>query len=217
MGKCNDRELLRGGDCGDPSFSEISVPVSTSLHLVLDKAPGPWSHGLQLFSCSVMSNSLRPQGFQHTSLLCSSLALGVCSNFCPLDYSQFSSVAQSCMTLRPHEPQHTRLPCSSLSLGVCSDSCLLDYSEVNESRSVVSDSLQPHGLSMDFSRPQYWSGYWSGQPFPSPRDLPNPGTELRSPSLRADSLPAEPQGKPCLQRWSLISLFPHLSSHRPSH
>ena len=37
---------------------------------------------------------------------------------------------------------------------------------------------------------------WSGQPFPSPGDLPDPGTELRPPALQADSLPAEPQGKP---------------------
>ena len=28
----------------------------------------------------------------------------------------------------------------------------------SESRSVVSDSLRPHGLSMEFSRPEYWSG-----------------------------------------------------------
>ena len=34
------------------------------------------------------------------------------------------------------------------------------------------------------------------EPFPSPGDLPNPGIEPRSPTLRADSLPAEPQGKP---------------------
>ena len=33
-------------------------------------------------------------------------------------------------------------------------------------------------------------------PFPSPGDLPNPGIERRSPTLQADSLPAEPQGKP---------------------
>ena len=32
--------------------------------------------------------------------------------------------------------------------------------------------------------------------FPSPRDLPNPGIEPRSPTLQVDSLPAEPQGKP---------------------
>ena len=46
--------------------------------------------------------------------------------------------------------------------------------------------------SMKFSRPEYWSGY----PFPSPGDLLNPGIEPRSPALQADSLPAEPQGKP---------------------
>ena len=32
--------------------------------------------------------------------------------------------------------------------------------------------------------------------YPSPGDLPNPGIEPRSPALQADSLPAEPQGKP---------------------
>ena len=35
--------------------------------------------------------------------------------------------------------------------------------------------------------------FWSEQPFPSPGDLPNPGLEPRSPTLQADSLPAEPQ------------------------
>ena len=44
---------------------------------------------------------------------------------------------------------------------------------------------------MEFSRPEYRSG----QPFPSPGDLPNPRIEPRSPKLQADSLPAEPQGK----------------------
>ena len=38
-------------------------------------------------------------------------------------------------------------------------------------------------LSMGFSR-QY---YWSGLPFPSPGDLPNTGTEPRSPALQMDS------------------------------
>ena len=45
---------------------------------------------------------------------------------------------------------------------------------------------------MEFSRQEYWSGL----PFPSPGDLPNPGIKLRSPALQADSLLAEPQGKP---------------------
>ena len=38
--------------------------------------------------------------------------------------------------------------------------------------------------------------YWSGLPFPSPGDLPDPGTEPRSPALQADCLPSEPQGSP---------------------
>ena len=38
--------------------------------------------------------------------------------------------------------------------------------------------------------------HWSGLPFPSPGDLPNPGIEPRSPALQADSLPYEPPGKP---------------------
>ena len=42
-------------------------------------------------------------------------------------------------------------------------------------------------LSMGFSREEYWSGL----PFPSPGDLPNPGIEPRSPALQADSLPTE--------------------------
>ena len=50
---------------------------------------------------------------------------------------------------------------------------------------------------MEFSRP----GYWSGEPFSPPGDLPNPGIKLRSPALETDSLPAEPQGKPL---WPLM-------------
>ena len=46
--------------------------------------------------------------------------------------------------------------------------------------------------SMGFSRQEYWSGL----PFPSPEDLPNPGIEPRSPTLEADTLTSEPPGKP---------------------
>ena len=46
--------------------------------------------------------------------------------------------------------------------------------------------------SMGFSRQEYWSGL----PFPSPGDLPNPGIEPRSPALQADTLTSEPPGKP---------------------
>ena len=44
--------------------------------------------------------------------------------------------------------------------------------------------------SMGFSRQEYWSGL----PFPSPGDLPDPGIKARSPTLQADSSPSEPPG-----------------------
>ena len=46
--------------------------------------------------------------------------------------------------------------------------------------------------SMGFSRQEYWSGL----PFPSPGDLPNPGIEPTSPALQAYALTSEPPGKP---------------------
>ena len=42
---------------------------------------------------------------------------------------------------------------------------------------------------MEFSRPEYWSGY-------SPGDLPDPGIKPGSPALQADSLPTELSEKP---------------------
>ena len=46
--------------------------------------------------------------------------------------------------------------------------------------------------SIGFSRQEYWSGL----PFPSPGDLPDPGIKPGSPALQADTLPTEPPGKP---------------------
>ena len=46
--------------------------------------------------------------------------------------------------------------------------------------------------SMRLSRQEYWSGL----PFPSPGDLPDPEIEPGSPELQADSLPCELPGKP---------------------
>ena len=45
---------------------------------------------------------------------------------------------------------------------------------------------------MEFSRQEYWSGL----PFTSPGNLPNPGIKPRSPALQADSLLSELPGKP---------------------
>ena len=47
-------------------------------------------------------------------------------------------------------------------------------------------------LSMRFSRQEYWSGL----PFPSPGDLPDPRIEPGSPALESDALTSEPPGKP---------------------
>ena len=69
-------------------------------------------------------------------------------------------------------------------------------------------TLRSHRLSsMEFSRPEYWSG----QPFPSPRDLPIPGTEPRSSTWQVNSWPAEQQGKPKIMEW-VVYLFSSESS-----
>ena len=44
--------------------------------------------------------------------------------------------------------------------------------------------------SMEFSTQEYWSGL----PFPSPEDFPNPGIKPVSPTLQADALSSEPPG-----------------------
>ena len=52
--------------------------------------------------------------------------------------------------------------------------------------------------SMEFSGQECWSGL----PFPSPGDLPDPGIKPGSPALQADALPSEPPGK-----WNVLK-FP---------
>ena len=57
---------------------------------------------------------------------------------------------------------------------------------MRESLSVMSEFLQPCGLSMEFS---------NKNTFPSPGDLPDSVVELGSPALQADSLQSESPGK----------------------
>ena len=67
-------------------------------------------------------------------------------------------------------------------------------SEVAESCQTLCDPMDCTFLappSMGFSRQEYWSGL----PFASPGDLPNPGIEPGSPTLQADALPSEPPGQ----------------------
>ena len=62
-------------------------------------------------------------------------------------------------------------------------------------------------LSMIFSRQKYWSGL----PFPSPRDLPHLVIKSVSPALQEDSLPTEPPGSP----YNCCCSVPQLSSVQP--
>ena len=63
---------------------------------------------------------------------------------------------------------------------------------------------------MGFSRQEYWTGL----PFPSPGDLPDPGIKPRSPSLQADSLLPESPGKPQLSLTCPGALFFHAHHQR---
>ena len=71
---------------------------------------------------------------------------------------------------------------------------------------LLCDSMeQPHQapLSMGFPR----QGYWSGLPFPSPGDLPDPGVRPRSPALQTDSLPLNHLGTPSFHIYLLFRVF----------
>ena len=77
-----------------------------------------------------------------------------------------------------------------------------------ENRSVVSNSLHPHGL--------YSPGILQARKLEDlPGDLPNPWVKLRSPTFQADSLPAEPQGKPntIVRKYQFFSAQPSLWSN----
>ena len=60
---------------------------------------------------------------------------------------------------------------------------------------------------MGFSRQEDWSGL----PFPSPGDLPDPGIEPGSPTFQADALTSEPPGKPTEPQKRMK--FFHLQQH----
>ena len=67
--------------------------------------------------------------------------------------------------------------------------------------------------SMGFSRQEYWSGL----PFPSPGDLPDPGIKLESTAFHADALPSEPpntlKGDPDLNSPCSLSQDTHTHTH----
>ena len=81
------------------------------------------------------------------------------------------------LVIRPHRPIH-------YGGGLVAKSCL--------TLATPWTLAQQAPLSMGFPKQEYCSGL----PFPSPRDLPDPGAEPGSLALQADSLPTEPQGSP---------------------
>ena len=62
---------------------------------------------------------------------------------------------------------------------------------------VACQFLQPMG----FSRQEYWSGL----PFPSPGDLPDPGEKPASPALAGGFLTTEPPGKPHFSTYYIVN------------
>ena len=55
--------------------------------------------------------------------------------------------------------------------------------------------------------------YWSGLPFPSPGDLPDPGIEPGAPALEADTLPSEPPGKSSIMCVYTVSAEKAMAPH----
>ena len=98
--------------------------------------------------------------------------------------------------------------CVHICICVCVCACIQAYINMytciheHESESEVAQSWLTLCDPMDCSLPGssvhgiFQQEYWSGLPFPSPGDLPDPGIKPWSPSLHADALPSEPPGKP---------------------
>ena len=97
-------------------------------------------------------------------------------------------VGYVCVCARTHVYTHLSLSLAQLYLTLC-------------------DSMDSHSgpLSMEFSR----QAHWNGLPFSSLGDLPDPGIEPRSPTLKADWLPCGPPGKPVYTH-TYVYIFTHI-------
>ena len=78
----------------------------------------------------------------------------------------------------------------------------------------MTDSLQPYGLYSSWYSPGQNTGV--GSLFLLQGDLLNPGIKPRSPVLQADSLPAEPHGKPKNTGMGSLSLLQQIIQTRES-
>ena len=84
----------------------------------------------------------------------------------------------------------TLFPCICIFALLLEDKCVKSLSHVRLFATPWTVAYQAPP-SMGFSRQEYWSGL----PFPSPGDLPDPGIEPGSPAFQAEALTSEPPGK----------------------
>ena len=137
----------------------------------------------------------RAQGPGHTHHIHSPCPMEkvLCPGGTPSSGPQFPSCRRcACVYTHTHTYTHVRTPVQT---GCASGFRLDGGGLVTKSCLTVATPLAvplQAPLSMGFSRQEYWSGL----PFPSPGNLPNPGIKPRSPAVQADSLPTELPGKP---------------------
>ena len=92
-------------------------------------------------------------------------------------------------------------------------------SEVTQSCLTLCDPMD-HSIPGSFVHGIFQQKCWSGLPFPSPGDFPNPGTEPGFPALQTDALPSEPPGKPLVQsrysnsHWYIIIIIYNTILHK---
>ena len=150
------------------------------------------------FSCSVVSDSLQPHGLKHIRLPRPSPTPCACSNssvsswWCHPAISSSVIPFSSCPQSFPASgsfPMSQFFVSGGQSIGKLSEK-KVKVKSLSCVRLFATPWTVAHqaSLSMEISRQEYWSGL----PFPSPGDLPDPEIEPRSPALQADTLTSEP-------------------------
>ena len=149
-----------------------------------------------------MSDSLRPHELQHARPPCPSPTPGVHSNSCPSSRWCHPAISSSVIpfcSCPQSLPASESFPVSQLftwgdqSIGVSALASVLPVNTQDCSPLEIPWTVaRQTPLSMGFPRQEHWSGL----PFPSPEDLPNPGIEPTTPVLAGRSFITVPPGKP---------------------
>ena len=160
-------DLNSTSSCGSqvPSSDLVLSPLPTFIHNSYWTFPplySPSTFSSVQFSCSVVSNSLRPHGLQHARLPCPSPTPGVYSNSCPLSWWCHPTTSSSVIPFSSHLQSFPALGCSPMSyffasggqsIGVSDSASVLpmniqDWSSLGWTGWI---SLQSKGLSRVFS------------------------------------------------------------------